>query len=66
MTDFPAIRAADGMPSRPDEHLDFSEAKVCSHQAGVVGCRDISHWEVATSHSGGGSEPLDGSCLEDT
>ena len=40
MTDRPAIRAEEGIPSRPGEHLGLREARVSSHQAGVVEVRD--------------------------
>ena len=40
MTDRPAIRAEEGIPSRPGEHLGLSEARTFSHQAGVVETRE--------------------------
>ena len=40
MTDRPALRAKEGIPSRPIEHRVLSEARVSSHQAGVVVARE--------------------------
>ena len=40
MTDHPAIRAIEGMPSRPEEHLTLREPIASSHQAGVVEVRE--------------------------
>ena len=54
MTDRPAIRAIEGMPSRPEEHLTFREPRASSHQAGVVEVR-----ERAGCGGGTGSERAD-------
>ena len=40
MTDRPPIRAIEGMPSRPEEHLALREPRASSHQAGVVEVRE--------------------------
>ena len=44
MTDRPAKGAEEGIPSRPGEHLGLREARVSSHQAGVVEVRDRVDW----------------------
>ena len=55
MTDRPAIRAIEGMPSRPEEHLTFRKPRASSHQAGVVEVR-----ERAGCGGGTGSEAGEG------
>ena len=40
MADRPAIRAVEGIPSRPGEHLGLSGARISSHQSRVVEVRD--------------------------
>ena len=55
MTDRPAIRAIEGMPSRPEEHLALREPRASSNQAGVVEVR-----ERADVGGGTGSETVEG------
>ena len=55
MTDLPAMRAEDGMPSSPEEHLDLREAKAFSHQSAVVGSIDIIDSGVGKSSGGRGA-----------
>ena len=40
MIDRPAIRAEEGIPSRPGEHLTLREPRASSHQAGVMEVRE--------------------------
>ena len=54
MTDLPAMRAEDGMPSSPKEHLGLREARAFSHQSGVVGSIDIV--DSGVGKLGGGRE----------
>ena len=61
MTDRPAIRAEEGIPSRPGEHLGLREARVSSHQAGVVEVRDRVDWggEAKAGGDGGVPDPVE-------
>ena len=51
MTDRPAIRAEEGIPSRPGVHLGLREARDSSHQARAVEVRD-------SFDSGGGTDTV--------
>ena len=61
MTERAAVRAKEGIRSRPAAHLGFREARASSHHSGVVGKRE----RVGGGGDGVGSEAGDGGEVEE-